>query len=71
MIVIRNIYKLTNAEKETAQLMCQGMNNKDIAQQLQISSNVLAQRLACIYAKLDVHNRAQAIAKLSVYQYTT
>jgi DNA-binding NarL/FixJ family response regulator len=54
---------LTPRESEVLGLLAQGVTNKEIAQRLFISTNTVKRHLKSIFAKLDVHTRAAAVAK--------
>jgi DNA-binding NarL/FixJ family response regulator len=52
---------LTNRELEVLQLIAQGLANKQIALQLDISEHTVKFHLSSIYAKLGVTNRTEAV----------
>ena len=52
---------LTAREREVLGLMCQGMNDADIARQLKLTRNTVRNHVARIYGKADVHSRAAAV----------
>jgi LuxR family maltose regulon positive regulatory protein len=54
---------LTERETEVLQLLAAGMTSTDIAQHFVVSINTVKTQLRSIYSKLDVHSRAEAIAK--------
>ncbi len=54
---------LSDREREVLQLLCNGENYKTIAQQLFISTNTVKAHIKNIYTKLEVNNRAEAVAK--------
>jgi DNA-binding NarL/FixJ family response regulator len=54
---------LTDREHEVLELIAQGANNQDIAQQLQISGKTVSNHISTIFNKLQVSDRAQAIVK--------
>jgi DNA-binding NarL/FixJ family response regulator len=56
-------YKLSNRELEILQLLTKGYLYKEIANQLDISSNTVHNHLRKIYEKLHVHNRTEAVVK--------
>ncbi len=56
--------KLTNRERETLELVAQGLTNREIADQLVISENTVRTHLRNILDKLHVQNRLQAAAIL-------
>ncbi len=53
---------LTEREREVLRSLAQGHTNQAIATQLFISENTVRNHLASIYAKLDLHHRAEAVA---------
>lgn len=55
--------QLTGREQDVLQLLAQGMTNKEIAEKLVITTNTVKRHLKSIFAKLDIHNRAAAVAK--------
>jgi two-component system NarL family response regulator len=56
--------RLTNRERETLELVAQGLTNREIANQLVISENTVRTHLRNILDKLHVQNRLQAAAVL-------
>ena len=57
-------YGLTRRELEVAQLLAQGRSNQAIARELKISSHTARHHTQRILAKLDVHSRGEAGAKI-------
>lgn len=57
------IEPLTNRELEVMQLIASGASNAEIAQELYIAVGTVKNHVKNIYSKLDVHSRAQAIAR--------
>ncbi|HZU76027.1 MAG TPA: LuxR C-terminal-related transcriptional regulator, partial [Dehalococcoidia bacterium] len=55
---------LTAREREILELATQGENPKAIARQLVLSTRTVERHLANIYAKLGVHSRAEAVARV-------
>ncbi|MCB0203775.1 MAG: response regulator [Anaerolineae bacterium] len=55
---------LTNRELEVLELLGQGLSNKEMAEALVISENTIKRHLKAIFAKLEVNNRAAAVARL-------
>lgn len=55
--------KLTFREEETVKLVAQGLSDKQIAEHLHISLQTVNSHLKNIYAKLEVHSRAELTAK--------
>jgi NarL family two-component system response regulator LiaR len=51
---------LTDGEMAVLRLVAQGIDNQQIAAELQFSINTVANRLRSIYQKLSVNNRTQA-----------
>ena len=54
---------LTDREREVLDLLAKGMTNKQIADQLVITTNTVKRHLKSIFEKLDVHTRSAATAK--------
>ena len=52
---------LTERESEVLQLLAQGLANKQIGLQLEISEHTVKFHVSSIYAKLDASNRAEAV----------
>jgi DNA-binding NarL/FixJ family response regulator len=52
--------KLTAREREVLNLLAAGRNNHQIAEQLTLSVNTVANHLSAIFAKLQVADRTQA-----------
>lgn len=52
---------LTPREREILGLMCQGLNDPDIAQTLSLSPHTVRNHIASLYSKLQVHRRSAAI----------
>ena len=50
-------------EIEVLQLIAEGLTNPEIASRLYLSLNTVKVHTRNIYGKLNVHNRAQAIAR--------
>jgi DNA-binding NarL/FixJ family response regulator len=55
--------ELTDREREVLDLIAQGFNNQEIADQLYISSKTVSNHISNIFNKLQVADRAQAIIK--------
>ncbi|QDP39547.1 hypothetical protein FN924_04755 [Radiobacillus deserti] len=63
---IHKHFKISNREKEVLKLVVEGFNNREIAERLYISDHTVKNHISSIFQKLNVTDRAQAIAK--VYQ---
>lgn len=57
---------LTNAEREVARLVYDGLSNKEIARRRGTSEHTTANQLASIYAKVDVSSREELISVLTL-----
>jgi len=57
------IEELSDRELEVLRLLCAGLSNKQITDELFISANTVKTHLKNIYGKLSVHSRAEAILK--------
>lgn len=57
---------LTAREQEVAELVCDGMSNKEIARALAISDGTVKLHLHNVYAKLTVKNRAKLAALVTL-----
>lgn len=57
-------YNLTEREKDVLQLLVDGISKKQIADKLFVSFHTIDTHLRNIYAKLQVHSRSGAIAKV-------
>lgn len=53
---------LTDREAELIELVAEGLSNQEIADRLVISLNTVKRHLKAIFRKLDIHNRAGAVA---------
>jgi len=56
---------LTPQEQLVASLACKGMSTKEMAHHLVLSVKTVGYHLTNVYAKLDVHSRAQLMARLN------
>jgi RNA polymerase sigma factor (sigma-70 family) len=54
---------LTGREREVLELLAHGMTNREIAEELIITTNTVKRHLKSIFEKLDVHTRSAAVAK--------
>lgn len=61
-----NTYKLTKREIEVSKLICEGLSNKEIAEELFISSHTVKSHIDNIFRKLEVNNRVSVISKLNI-----
>lgn len=56
---------LTDREREVLDLVAKGKTNKEIADHLVITTNTVKRHLKAIFAKLDIHTRSAAAAKIA------
>ncbi|GAP05944.1 response regulator containing a CheY-like receiver domain and an HTH DNA-binding domain [Anaerolinea thermolimosa] len=56
--------KLTEREREVLELLAEGKTNKEIAEALVITTNTVKRHLKSIFAKLEIHTRAAAVARI-------
>ncbi|OAB44866.1 response regulator transcription factor [Paenibacillus antarcticus] len=59
-----DLVKLTEREEELAQLIIRGLNNREIADELQIAEGTARNYISNLYGKLEVVDRAQAMVRL-------
>ena len=52
-------YKISEREFTVVQLICEGLTNKEIAQELSISVNTVNNHVANIFSKLEITNRKE------------
>jgi two-component system nitrate/nitrite response regulator NarL len=52
---------LTEREREITQLVCEGLSNKEIARQLNLSDGTIRAQLHQIYQKLAIENRTMLV----------
>jgi LuxR family maltose regulon positive regulatory protein len=57
------IEPLTSREMDVLRLLADGLSNREIAGRLYLSPNTLRVYTTNLYAKLDVHNRTQAVTR--------
>jgi ATP/maltotriose-dependent transcriptional regulator MalT len=62
---LKQQFNLTAKESLTAELLCQGYANKEIALQLCIEPATVKTHLINIFNKLEVNSRTQAVARIS------
>jgi DNA-binding NarL/FixJ family response regulator len=55
--------QLTEREAEILELIARGLSNADIARRLFLSEKTIRNNVSAIFGKLDVHDRAQAVAR--------
>jgi len=58
---------LSLRERQVLELLVEGLSNQEIAVRLVISNNTVKRHLKSIFAKLGVHNRANAVALATRY----
>jgi DNA-binding NarL/FixJ family response regulator len=58
---------LSLRERQVLELLIEGLSNQEIANRLVISNNTVKRHLKSIFAKLGVHNRANAVALATRY----
>ncbi|WP_241535938.1 response regulator transcription factor [Indiicoccus explosivorum] len=61
---IRNLSALSPREREVLSLITEGMNNREIAEELFISDHTVKNHVTKIFQKLEVSDRAHAISKV-------
>ena len=62
--------ELSDRESEVLALIAQGLTNAEIARELYLSVETVKTYVKRLYAKLEVHNRAQAAVAASNLQLT-
>ena len=60
---IKKRYRITNREIEIAKLICQGLNNEQIAVNLNIKQGTVKTHVRNIYRKLWVNNKISMLLK--------
>lgn len=56
---------LTARERQVAELVGQGLNNREVAQRLHVSRKTVEAHLSRVFSKLDVHTRAALASRLA------
>ena len=64
------VVELSDRESEVLALIARGLTNAQIADELYLSIETVKTYVKRLYAKLDVHNRAQAAVAASLHQLT-
>ena len=64
------VVDLSDRESEVLALIAKGLTNAQIADELYLSIETVKTYVKRLYAKLDVHNRAQAAVAASSHQLT-
>jgi ATP/maltotriose-dependent transcriptional regulator MalT len=59
----RRSFGLTEREREVIGLVCAGLSNASIAEQLAVSEKTVKNHLNNLFAKLDVGSRTEAVAR--------
>ncbi len=62
--------ELSDRESEVLALIARGLTNGQIAEELYLSVETVKTYVKRLYAKLEVHNRAQAAVAASTHQLT-
>jgi len=58
-------HRLTRRERDVLELLCEGMSNAAIATALALTEKTVKNHLNHCFAKLGVHNRAEAVRRLA------
>ena len=66
----RAVVELSDRESEVLALIAIGLTNAEIADELYLSIETVKTYVKRLYAKLGVHNRAQAAIAASTHQLT-
>ena len=64
------VVDLSDRESEVLALIAKGLTNAQIAEELYLSIETVKTYVKRLYAKLDVHNRAQAAVAASSHRLT-
>ena len=67
---VARVVELSDRESEVLALIARGLTNAQIADELYLSIETVKTYVKRLYAKLDVHNRAQAAVAASAHQLT-
>ena len=62
-----NPYELSDREKEIALLMVQGLSNKEIGEQFNLTQGTVKNYMSAIYLKLGVNDRSKAMVLLRTH----
>lgn len=58
-------YKLTQAQTRVLELLAQGLNNQDIAEQLKLQNGTVRVHVSAVFKAMGVSNRSQALLALA------
>ncbi|UCE98829.1 MAG: helix-turn-helix transcriptional regulator [Planctomycetota bacterium] len=61
---IQSLYHMSPREVQVAQLVCQGLNNEDIARDLRIKRGTVKTHLRNIYRRVHVQNKITMLLRL-------
>ncbi|MCK4960617.1 MAG: response regulator transcription factor [Planctomycetes bacterium] len=61
---IQQLYRMGNRELQVARLVCQGLNNKEVADRLQIKHGTVKTHMRNIYRRLRVKNKIAMLLML-------
>ncbi|MDD3150846.1 MAG: response regulator transcription factor [Candidatus Gastranaerophilales bacterium] len=64
---MNDLTPLSQREKQVLMLICQGLSNKQIAAELNLTLNTVNSYVVAIFRKLNVSNRASAVVKAIKY----
>jgi len=62
---------LSEPELETLKQVAEGLSNPEIGRKLFVATSTVKRHINNIYAKLNVHNRTQAVARGKEFQLLT
>jgi two-component system nitrate/nitrite response regulator NarL len=60
--------RLTQRECDVLRLVCEGLTNKEIAQQIGVTENTIKGTLQQLFAKAEVRSRAQLV-RVAIERY--